>query len=371
MKLRTLLEKAIVHLLNGDETKAAALFHKFMVERARQIHESIRQDDDTDEALDENWDQEITEEEYFGDDDLNDEPEAVDGPPPDDDPEAMPMDDMTADDGAEMHADADADMPDDEFGADDDMGDDLGGEPDVEGKIDELADKIDDLTAEFDRMMAEFHDEEPVAGDDMGADADMADDGMPPADDFGSDEPDVEDETDDLADNLGDDMVADDDDDDHEHPVAEGAEEPPASAEEGGDDDDLQDITESVLAELDKIGAPSNSEGKGVGSVSQPSNITNNKNSPVPHHNVMDRQKGEPVMTKGPNHDHYNKEPSPAVKPPTTVVKDVRKPNRRNSFKDTMHTVSPKGDASAELNKDFASGTKASKSIIGDGKPVK
>jgi hypothetical protein len=252
------------------------------------------------------------------------------------------------------------------------MGDDLDGEPGVEGKIDELADKIDDLTAEFDRMMAEFHDEDPV-GDDVDAAPDAGDGAMPPADDFGSDEPDVEDETDDLADHLGDDMVPDDEDEQHHEPVAEGFDDMPADGgdDEGGSDDDLQDITESVLAELDKIAKPNNSEGKGVGSVSQPTNITNNKNSPMPHHNVMDRQKGEPVMTKGPNHDHYNREASPAVKPPTTVVKDVRKGNRRNSFKDTMHAVPPKGDASAELNKDFASGGKPSKSIIGDGKPVK
>ena len=35
--MRNLLERAIVHLLNGDQAKAEALFHKFMVERAREI----------------------------------------------------------------------------------------------------------------------------------------------------------------------------------------------------------------------------------------------------------------------------------------------------------------------------------------------
>ena len=35
--MRSLLEKAIVHLLNGDQDKAKSLFHKFMVERARAI----------------------------------------------------------------------------------------------------------------------------------------------------------------------------------------------------------------------------------------------------------------------------------------------------------------------------------------------
>ena len=49
--MRSLLEKVIVHLLNGDQGKAEALFHKFMVERAREIHEPLRQNDAVVERL--------------------------------------------------------------------------------------------------------------------------------------------------------------------------------------------------------------------------------------------------------------------------------------------------------------------------------
>ena len=88
--MRTLLEKTIVHLLNGDQGKAEALLHKFMVERAREIHESLRNED---AQLNEGWDNEIQEEEYFDDDDLAHDdsadvnavadasPDAVDGDP--------------------------------------------------------------------------------------------------------------------------------------------------------------------------------------------------------------------------------------------------------------------------------------------------
>src|ERR1044072_1126070 len=65
--MKSLLEKAIIQLLNGNDSKAEALFHKFMVERAREIHESLRQSQDVE--LKEGWDHELSEDEYFDDDD--------------------------------------------------------------------------------------------------------------------------------------------------------------------------------------------------------------------------------------------------------------------------------------------------------------
>src|SRR4051812_19340531 len=154
-----------------------------MVERARQIHESLRQNDGSEDSLNEDWDSEIKEEEYFGDDELADEPtDGVNSPingsedmPPADDMDNAPVDAMAGgDDDASM--DDMADM------GDDDMGDSMDGEeaPGVEGKIDELTDKIDELTAEFDRVMAESQGDEP--GDDS-----LGDD--EPMDDMGGDEP--------------------------------------------------------------------------------------------------------------------------------------------------------------------------------------
>jgi hypothetical protein len=415
--MRTLLEKAIVHLLNGDENKAAALFHKFMVERARQIHESLRQNDGSDENLDENWDSEIQEEEYFGDDDLGDgaSDPAMGGAPPDDGSgggfgggdDAAPMDAVGSDDGMGGDGMADDGLGDDDgMGGDDDGlgGDDMGdgSEPGIEGKIDDLTDKIDQLTAEFDRVMSEFHDEDD--GDEFGGgdtdgtdgldDPDSDGDGLADTDgdgdgfgggdeassDFGGeDSPEGGPE---LAGRMEDDMT--DDHPEHE-PVAEGElpdflkkknatkknKEETDEDDDSAGDDDLSDITESVLAELEKVATPSNTEHKGVGSSSVKNNITTGpKDSPLPHHNVMDRVKGEPVMTKGPTHKGYAKEESPPVKSADTLVKNVRPENRRKSFKDTMATVSDKGNA-ALIKKDFAPGMpKPTKSII-DGKTSK
>lgn len=384
-KLRTLLERAIVHLLNGDEDKAAALFHKFMVERARQIHESLRQNENVEDSLDENWDSEIKEEEYFGDDDFGHddeggEPEMANAAPDmgsGDGDEFAPADDGLGGDVEEPDA-----VPGDEFGGDDIEGD---SEPGLEGKIDDLTDKIDQLTAEFDRVMADFHDE---GDDDVGIGDDDGGDfgGDAPADEFGGDETvGAEGGDGDLAGRMEDDMV--DDDTEHE-PVAEG--ELPdfikdKMKDKDGDDgdkdeddqeidesDDLRDITESVLAELEKVAPVANTEDKGIGSNSVKSQISaGNKVTAIPHHNVMDRIKGEPVMTKGPTYKGYAREEAPKVAGAETLVKSVRPENRRKSFKDTMKTVDAKGDASALLHKDFAPGMpKPTKSII-DGKTSK
>lgn len=367
--MRTLLERAFAHLLNGDDEKADALFHRFILERARQVHESLRQGDDSE--LDENWDSEIKEEEYFGDDDLADDDLADAGADVEaaGDDMAMAGDDMAAagdDVDADVDADADADVDaDDEFGGEGD----LDGEESVEDKIDDLTDKIDALVAEFDRVMSDMDDEgdefdtdvEDVDSDVADMDADVADADADVDADVDANADTEASEDDDLAGRMEDDM---------------GDDEPVAESEDMGDDvddadTDLEDITESVLAELEKVAAPSNSEGKDVGSSSAPSQKLNpNRTSPLPHHNVMDRMKGEPVMTKGPTHQGYEREAAPPVKGPEGVVSDVRKGNRRKSFKDTMGTVPEKGDASANLNSDFAGGPKPTRSIT-DGKKNK
>jgi hypothetical protein len=44
--MRSILEKALIALLNEEREKADALFHEFILERSRQIHESLRQGED-------------------------------------------------------------------------------------------------------------------------------------------------------------------------------------------------------------------------------------------------------------------------------------------------------------------------------------
>lgn len=359
--MKSLLERAIVHLLNGDEGKASALLHKFMVERARQIHESLRQNDDVD--LTENWDQEIKLEEYF-DDDVND------------DPSADPTDDSVDDDAPEM-ADASPDMGDtddmdngddmDDVATDDDaMGDGLDdvdtdadtGEDTVEDKIDTLSGKIDDFMAEFDRVMAEFSDEDGIGGDTGDTDA-MGDDSA--GDDaFGDEDLDNEDmDTDNkgLAGRMETDVADPDDNPEDEIP------EDDTSMGMDSDESDLDDITESVLAELDKVSAPANTDGR----QSDGKSFAQNKSSVIPgNNNVMDRKGGEPVMTKAKNPARgYARETPPSYdKNNSGSTSKVRKGNVRDHWEETMEKVPADGVSGALLNTDYAAGRKKADSII-------
>ena len=56
---KTHLEEALEFLINEEEEKAVSSFHKFIVDRARTIHESLLEDDD---ELDENIDSEEVDE---------------------------------------------------------------------------------------------------------------------------------------------------------------------------------------------------------------------------------------------------------------------------------------------------------------------
>lgn len=379
--MRSLLEKSIVHLLNGEQDKAAALFHKFMVERARKVHESLRQDEDVD--LNPGWDSEITEEEYFNNDDLASD-------------ETDPGDDMGDDMG-----DAGGDLAADDAGDDvvDDMGDagvddaadevpDLDdeemnvGEPEEGGdvndelvdKMDNIEDKMDQLTAEFERLMSEFEDDdmnlgEPEddeftdAGDEGLDDEGLGDEGLDDLDDVEGEEPDMEagDEAD-LADRMEDDMGDDE----------TGPEEKAMESSDMGDMDDdeldeqLADITESVLSELDKINVPKmESEGKEVGTGGS---IKTNTKSNLPNHGVEDRVKGaKPTMIKGGNNDSMARETPPSTKGVDALVKGAK--NSRKSWSDGMDRKSKEGDASAKINSDYAS-RPATKSTL-DGKSSK
>lgn len=352
--MRNLLEKTIVHLLNNEEEKAAAVFHKFMVEKAKQLHESIRNDENID--LGEGWDNEIKEEEYFDDDDLatdqSDEmPAGDDVGDSMDDVEDMNVvdDDGTGDDMVDDGSDVE-DMG---------MGDDMGGDESVESKIDAL-------TAEFDRLMGALEDsgvidsqaDDEIEGDEFG---DHSDDSMDDVEDVEGEEPNMEaGDADDLADRMDSDLG------DDEKPESETME----SAEMDDDaelDEDLADITESVLSELDKITMPSNTDGKEIGSGGK--TISGNHKSPIDSHPINDRIEGaKPYMVKGGDNDSFEREEAPARKPVTSMVSNPRKGNVRNSYKDTMSPVSKTGDGAALLNKDFAGGGEAKGRSPVDGK---
>jgi hypothetical protein len=355
--VRSLLEKTITHLLNNEEEKAAALFHKFMVEKARQIHESLRQDEEID--LGEGWDNEIQEEEYFDDGDLatadDDHGDSMDDLENmnvvDDDGTDSDLDaDIDADVDADVNADVDADVDTDLETMD----------PDDGGESVEM--KIDALTAEFDRLMGALEDsgviepedvDDDAVGDDFDADTTADGDefedmeGEEPAMDTG--------EADDLADRMDSDLG------DDEKPESETME----SADMDGDelDEDLADITESVLSELEKISSPSNTDGHEIGSGGK--TIAGNRRSPLESHPVNDRISGaKPYIVKGGDNDSFEREEAPPRKPISTMVGKLRKNASRTSYKDGMSAVPKGGDASALINKDFAAGEAKSRPPI-------
>jgi hypothetical protein len=156
-------EKMLELLVNEDKEAAQELFHEIVVEKSRDIYESLLEDD---EEVDESDDEEVDE----SDEDLDEaDDEEVDESDEDLDENfsldtfEVEADDEEADDASDEEAD-DMDMGDEE--GEEDEGDD----GDVEDRVEDLEDALDDLKAEFEKMMA-GDDEGEEGDDDMGGDA--------------------------------------------------------------------------------------------------------------------------------------------------------------------------------------------------------
>ena len=168
-------EKMLELLVNEDKTAAEELFHEIVVEKSRDIYESLLEDeaevdeaddeevDESDEDLDEADDEEVDE----SDEDL-DENFSLDTFEVEADPSDKPFGGDKTDDLAN---DLGMEMPGEE--GDDDMGD-AEDDADVEDRVEDLEDALDDLKAEFEKMMAGDDDGEEAdddAEDDMDMDA--------------------------------------------------------------------------------------------------------------------------------------------------------------------------------------------------------
>ena len=140
-------ESLIEHILNDDEDKARELFHDIVVEKSREIYDTLVSED---EAVEENFVSEIGDES----DDMQSDIEA---------------------DHAGMGAD-DSDM-DSEEADDSDMGDQEAGEEEIEDRVVDLEAALDDLKAEFDRLMSDEANEPEHA--DMDNNMDGMDNEMP------------------------------------------------------------------------------------------------------------------------------------------------------------------------------------------------
>ena len=138
-------ETLIDLIINENEEQARALFHDIVVEKSREIYESMMYDDSVEEGMGGQVGRML--------DEINaEESGVVEG----DDEEEF---DIAADD------DGEADITDIE--ADGELED--GGEEDLEGRVIEIEDKLDQLMAEFEEIMGgdeeDFGDEEDMGGE--------------------------------------------------------------------------------------------------------------------------------------------------------------------------------------------------------------
>jgi hypothetical protein len=159
-------EQLIEYIINEQEDKARELFHAIVVEKSRDIYESLIDEEDFNETMGGNQVDSLVDEVEADEHGMQ---EAEDEFGSDADMEPSMGDDM-----GDMGSD---DMGDD-MGGDDMGGDDMGQEGGVAGKIQDLESALEDLKAEFDALMAGDEGEEPGmndldGGNDVEAEFDM------------------------------------------------------------------------------------------------------------------------------------------------------------------------------------------------------
>jgi hypothetical protein len=143
-------EQLIELIINENEEQARALFHDIVVEKSREIYESMM-----DEEMDEGMGGQVG--------DLMDEINAEEaGGMTEEEESDEDVEDIEMDDEVEMDADDSEDM---------------GGEEDLEDRVVDLEDKLDQLMAEFESIMGDEEGEEMdmdmEAGDEEGEEMDM------------------------------------------------------------------------------------------------------------------------------------------------------------------------------------------------------
>jgi hypothetical protein len=227
-------EQLIEHIINDEEDKARALFHEIVVEKSRDIYESLMDEEYAEEAV--GGDQV----ESMVDEIAMDETDGI-GEGEDDDMDAMDMGDM----------------------GNDDMGDE--GEGDLEQKVMDLESELEALKAEFEQLMGD-------EGDDEMGDMDM--DAM----DMGGEEGDGE-ENDDFK------MMEADDKEEDEEDEEEKMEE---SVYESRQRRPLQKTAVDLMREyVEKISSPSNTEGQPAGTSAGGDHASVNTQSTVAGKNDM------------------------------------------------------------------------------------
>lgn len=302
--MRSILEKALIALLNEDKDQADALFHNFILERSRQIHESLRQGEDL--ILDENWEQKLAIDEMFTDEDLVDENELAEADEDEVDTDEVGDDqfDGVTDDESSDEADVD--------GTDD--GDVAEVEPEaIEDRVEDLEAQLQSLAAEFDAIMGTDEVADEFAGDDAGdtGEVDVAGEFDAEIDGLSADDSEDELKEDDFLSNADED-----------------------------EDEEYGNLGESIVDSLEDVNVK---HAEGLTTASSDKATVNSKSVGLSKSGEQ-RQAGEPVKIKSTEHNGFDLESAPKS--------DTFKA-RRNTVKkatDGQSSVSKEGDKSAVLN---------------------
>ena len=123
-------EQLVEFIINDETDKARELFHQIVVEKSRDIYESLVSEEDLDETMGGNEVEDLVDEVTLDEEGISEEEESEEGS--------------------------------EEFGAEEEMG---GEEEELEDRVVDLESALDELKAEFDALMAgEEHEEEAMPG---------------------------------------------------------------------------------------------------------------------------------------------------------------------------------------------------------------
>jgi hypothetical protein len=180
---RSKFEQMLEYLISEEQEKAKEIFHQLVVEKSREIYETILAEDFSEEEVEEGM--EVT---FRETDDETMEAGADDMMGGDDDM-------MGGDDDGDIGGDATDDFMGDIEGGDEEGMDGAEGEGDIEDRVMDLEDALDDLRAEFEQMMGDEGGDE--GGDDFGGSDDEESD-----DEMGADDEEGEDDEEEIKDSF-------------------------------------------------------------------------------------------------------------------------------------------------------------------------
>jgi hypothetical protein len=176
---KSVLEQVLEHLLAEDEAKAKELLHGFMVEKSRDIYESLLDEDALEEAIEEEVasEEEAVEEAEESEEEAVEEAEESEEEAVEETVAGSPSEDFYDEVEANVGADesgVNEEDDEEEIGPELDMDDESEdkGEEEVEDRVDDLEAQLDELKAEFEKLMADDEDGDEEVAD---AEADLED----------------------------------------------------------------------------------------------------------------------------------------------------------------------------------------------------